>query len=121
MGIDSEIHVINKTVSVMESRHVETVQKLKGVTMITNNVQTQVQAQEQKMVEQNANELNQVRDQIQEMENRSSLSDQEIETIKKQAENLSSHLEILNARNQELNEKLNSTKNDLGVVKNTTE
>merc|ERR1719309_465194 len=114
--IDSEIHVINKTVSVMESRHVETVQKLKEVTVITNNVQTQ----EQKMVEQSANELNQVRDQIQEIENRSSLSDQEIETIKKQAENLSSHLEILNAGNQELNEKLNSTKNDLGVVKNTT-
>merc|ERR1719481_2344770 len=59
--IDSEIHVINKTVSVMESRHVETVQKLKEVTVITNNVQTQVQAQEQKMVEQSANELNQVR------------------------------------------------------------
>merc|ERR1719394_946968 len=118
--IDSEIHVINKTVSVMESRHVETVQKLKEVTVITNNVQTQVQAQEQKMVEQSANELNQVRDQIQDIENRSSLSDQEIETIKKQAENLSSHLEILNAGNQELNEKLNSTKNDLGVVKNAT-
>merc|ERR1719394_269516 len=38
--IDSEIHLINKTVSVMESRHVETVQKLKEVTVITNNVQT---------------------------------------------------------------------------------
>merc|ERR1719394_1704873 len=118
--IDSEIHVINKTVSVMESRHVETVQKLKEVTVITNNVQTQVQAQEQKMVEQSANELNQVRDQIQDIENRTSLSDREIETIKKQANNLSSHLEILNAGNQELNEKLNSTKNDLGVVKNAT-
>merc|ERR1711955_78632 len=63
-GIDGEVQKLNNTVTVFESRHTETMSKLKEVNVITNTIQTQIKDQEQKMVEQNANDLIIIKDHI---------------------------------------------------------
>merc|ERR1712128_86470 len=56
----------------------ETVEKMKEVTVLASNIQVQVKEQEQKMVEQSANDLNQIKDQIQDIENQNGISNQKI-------------------------------------------
>merc|ERR1712226_1273283 len=80
-NIDATIQDVNKTLAVFEGRHVETVEKLKEVTVLTNNIQVQIKAQEQKMIEQSANDLNQIRDQLRDIENQAGLSDQKIQEL----------------------------------------
>ena len=60
---------LHKTVAIFEGRHVETVEKIKKVTVLASDIQAQVKEQEQKIVEQSSNNLNQIRDQIQCTEN----------------------------------------------------
>ena len=76
-----EFMVKFKTVAVCESSHLESVEKLKEVTVITNNIQMQVKNPEQKMVEQSANDLNQIREQLQDIENKAGISDQKINEL----------------------------------------
>merc|ERR1712106_94467 len=76
--IDDTIDGLHKTVAIFESRHVETVEKMKEVTVLASNIQVQVKEQEQKMVEQNVNDLNQIKDQIQGIENQNGISTQKI-------------------------------------------
>merc|ERR1711962_1922679 len=80
-NLDTTIHDVNKTLAVFEGRHVETVEKMKEVTVLTNNIQLQIKAQEQKMIEQSANDLNQIRDQLRDIENQAGLSDQKIQEL----------------------------------------
>merc|ERR1712179_623804 len=79
--IDDTIDGVHKTVAIFEGRHVETVEKMKEVTVLTNNIQVQIKAQEQKMIEQSANDLNQIRDQLRDIENQAGLSDQKIQEL----------------------------------------
>merc|ERR1711890_220372 len=81
-GLDGQVQNLNTTVAVFESRHTETINKLKEVNVITNTIQTQIKDQEEKMVEQNANDLIKIKDQIQDLENRTDKSNEEIESIK---------------------------------------
>merc|ERR1712106_1293829 len=76
--IDDTIDGLHKTVAIFEGRHVETVEKMKEVTVLASNIQVQVKEQEQKMVEQGANDLNQIKDQIQDIENQNGISNQKI-------------------------------------------
>jgi len=76
--IDDTIDGLHKTVAIFEGRHVETVEKMKEVTALASNIQVQVKEQEQKMVEQGANDLNQIKDQIQDIENQNGISNQKI-------------------------------------------
>merc|ERR1712142_328021 len=58
-----------------------TVEKMKEVTVLASNIQVQVSEQAQKMVEQSSNDLNQIRDQIQDIENQNGLSNQKISEL----------------------------------------
>merc|ERR1719234_2089469 len=55
--VDGEISGLHKTVAIFESRHVETTNSLKEVTVVTERIQTQVNDQGQKMVEQSTTEI----------------------------------------------------------------
>merc|ERR1719342_680920 len=79
--IDDTIDGLHKTVAIFEGRHVETVEKMKEVTVLASNIQVQVSEQAQKMVEQSSNDLNQIRDQIQDIENQNGLSNQKISEL----------------------------------------
>merc|ERR1712179_195984 len=92
-GMDDQVHTLSNTVSVFESHRTETLEKFKEVNVITNTIQTQIREQEQKMLQQNSNGLNQIREQLENIESRTSVSSQEIEKGKKQTENLSRHLD----------------------------
>merc|ERR1711970_261756 len=76
--IDDTLDGLHKTVAIFEGRHVETVEKMKEVTVLASNIQVQLKEQEQKMVEQNSNDLNQIRIQIQDIENQNGISNQKI-------------------------------------------
>ena len=54
---------------------------MKEVTALASNIQVQVSEQARKMVEQSSNDLNQIRDQIQDMENQNGLSNQRISEL----------------------------------------
>ena len=62
--IDDTLNGLHKTVAIFEGRHVETVEKMKEVTVLASNIQVQLKEQEQKMVEKNSNNLNQIRVQM---------------------------------------------------------
>merc|ERR1711962_815683 len=92
-GIDGQVQILNKSVAVFESRHAETVEKFKEVNVITNTIQTQMKEQEQKMVEQSANDLIKIREQLVNLENITTVSNQEIESLKKKSQDLSGYLD----------------------------
>merc|ERR1712203_725249 len=79
--IDDTIDGLHKTVAIFEGRHVETVEKMKEVTVLASNIQVQVSEQAQKMGEQSSKELNQIREQIQDIENQNGLSNQKISEL----------------------------------------
>merc|ERR1711915_398096 len=79
--IDDTIDGLHKTVAIFEGRHVETVEKMKEVTVLASNIQVQVKEQEQKMLEQSSNDLNQIRNQIQDIENQNGISSQKISEL----------------------------------------
>merc|ERR1712106_1220750 len=79
--IDDTIDGLHKTVAIFEGRHVETVEKMNEVTVLASNIQVQVKEQEQKMVEQKSNDLNKIRDQIQDIENQNGVSNQKISEL----------------------------------------
>ena len=69
---------LHKAVAICEGAHVETVEKMKEVTVLASNIQVQVKEQDQKRMEQSANELKQIRNQIQDIENQNGISSQKI-------------------------------------------
>merc|ERR1712228_1019412 len=79
--IDDTIDGLHKTLAIFKGRHVETVEKMKEVTVLASNIQVQVKEQEQKMVEQSSNDLNQIRNQIQDIENQNGISSQKISEL----------------------------------------
>ena len=79
--MDGTTDRLHKTVTIFEGKHVETVEKMKEVTVLASNIQVQVKEQEQKMVEQSSNDLNQIRNQIQDIENQNGISSQKISEL----------------------------------------
>ena len=67
-NIDGDIQGLNKTVAVFEQKHTETAEKIQEVTVLTSNIQVQVKAQEQKMVEQSANDMNEIKAQLKDVD-----------------------------------------------------
>ena len=102
--VDGEIQVINKTVAIFESKHVETIEKLKEVTVLSTNIQSQVQAQEQKMIEQSANELNQIMEQLNDIKEEAGVTGQKMNNLDAGNKNL---LEKIIGVEADLNDKLN--------------
>merc|ERR1719238_650926 len=80
-NIDGDIQGLNKTVAVFEQKHTETAEKIQEVTVLTSNIQVQVKAQEQKMVEQSANDMNQIKEQLKDVENQAGVSGQKIKEL----------------------------------------
>ena len=78
---DDTLDGLHKKAAISEGRHVETVEKMKEVTALASNIQVQVSEQARKMVEQSSNDLNQIRDQIQDIENQNGLSNQKISEL----------------------------------------
>ena len=70
-----------QTATISEGKHVETVEKMKEVTALASNIQVQVSEQARKMVEQSSNDLNQIRDQIQDIKTQYGLSNQRISEL----------------------------------------
>merc|ERR1711971_882099 len=100
-NIDGDIQGLNKTVAVFEQKHTETAEKIQEVTVLTSNIQVQVKAQEQKMVEQSANDMNQIKEQLKDVENQAGLSGQKIKE--------------LDAGHQTLVEKISGMENGMAV------
>merc|ERR1719238_920494 len=63
-NIDGDIQGLNKTVAVFEQKHTETAEKIQEVTVLTSNIQVQVKAQEQKMVEQSTSDLMKINEKL---------------------------------------------------------
>merc|ERR1719291_1676007 len=80
-NIDGDIQGLNRTVAVFEQKHTETAEKIQEVTVLTSNIQAQVKAQEQKMVEQSANDMNQIKEQLKDVENQAGVSGQKIKEL----------------------------------------
>merc|ERR1712089_85858 len=70
-----------------------TINKLKEVNVITNTIQTQIKDQEEKIVEQNSNDLKMIKDQIQALEYRADKSHEEMKFINETNHKLTNDLE----------------------------
>ena len=58
----------HNVVAIFEQKHTETAEKIQEVTVLTSNIQVQVKAQEQKMVEQSANDMNEIKAQLKDVD-----------------------------------------------------
>merc|ERR1712080_210544 len=79
--INDSVDNINQAIHIFESRHSETMERIKEVTILTTNIQSQVKAQELKMVEQSVGELNLIKEQIKSIETQTVISQQNIENL----------------------------------------
>merc|ERR1712227_194633 len=77
-NIDDTLDGLKHSIDVFEGRHIETVEKMKEVTVLAGAIQTQVKEQEEKIVEQSNSNLNLVKDQIKDLENQQGVSAQKI-------------------------------------------
>merc|ERR1711892_1232256 len=89
--INDHMESISKTIQVFEGRHVETIEKVKEVSVLASNIEVNVKAQEQKMEQQKANDFNQFSNQL--------------EQLKKQQENSNKKVSDIDADNHTLMEK----------------
>merc|ERR1719419_1729922 len=122
---DGAIQVLNQTVAIFESRHVETVEKLKEVTVITNGIQTQIKEQEQKMVEQSASDLHLIKEQMSNIENQVGISGQKINELDIGNQNLQDKIHSIDTglndklkKQEEMDDSLLNKINDLQIINN---
>merc|ERR1712066_772437 len=79
--INEHMESINKTIQIFESRHSETIEKIKEVTVLASNIDTNVKAQEQKMEQQKANDFNQFNNQLEQLKRQQEGSNSKISNI----------------------------------------
>merc|ERR1719394_981347 len=113
-NLDTTIQDVNKTLAIFDGRHLETVEKMKEMTVITNNIQVQIKAQEQKMIEQSANDLNQIRDQLRDIENQAGLSGQKIQELDRDSQTLQE--KVLGIENQVTDRLDDLVKSDASIM-----
>merc|ERR1719283_503705 len=87
-NLDNNVSGLNKTIAIFEDRHVETVERIKEANNITNNIQIQIKEQEQKMANQSTNDMNQIKEKLEDIENHAGLSDQKIKELDSGNQNL---------------------------------
>merc|ERR1739838_858228 len=131
--IDDTLDGMNRDIKMSEERHVETVQKMKEVTTLANNIGIQVKENEQKLVQQSSNDLNQIKEQIQNIENQSGISSQKITELDKGSQSLlekilglekglTGWVEALGKTDVDLLNRINSLKsenaNEFSLIKN---
>ena len=80
-NIDDTLDFIKTSIDVFEGRHIETVEKMKEVTVLAGSIQNQVKEQEEKIVEQSNSNLNLIKDQIKDLENQQGVSAQKITEV----------------------------------------
>merc|ERR1712110_346327 len=80
-NVDDTLDGLQKSNEVFEARHVETVEKMKEMALLTSSVQSQLKEQELKFVEQSTSNLNIIKDQIQDLENQQGVSAQKIQEL----------------------------------------
>merc|ERR1712013_571172 len=90
--INEHVESIHKTITIFESRHSETIEKIKEVTVLAGNIDTNVKAQEQRMEQQKANDFNQFNNQL--------------EQLKRHQEGSSNRISYIDADHRTLIEKL---------------
>merc|ERR1719167_946460 len=113
-NLDTTIQDVNKTLAIFDGRHLETVEKMKEMTVITNNIQVQIKAQEQKMIEQSANDMNQIRDQLRDIENQAGLSGQKIQELDRESQTLQE--KVLGIENQVTDRLDDLVKSDASIM-----
>merc|ERR1719394_569744 len=77
-NIDDTLDGLKNSIDVFEGRHIETVEKMKEVTVLAGSIQNQVKEQEEKIVEQSNSNMNLIKDQIKDLENQQGVSAQKI-------------------------------------------
>merc|ERR1719297_465432 len=80
-NVDDTLDGLQRSTEVFEARHVETVEKMKEMALLTSSVQSQLKEQELKIVEQSTSNLNIIKDQIQDLENQQGVSAQKIQEL----------------------------------------
>merc|ERR1712128_129833 len=79
--INEHMESITRTIQVFESRHSETIEKIKEVTVLASNIDINVKAQEQKMDQQKANDFNQFNSQLEQLKRQQDGSSNKISDI----------------------------------------
>merc|ERR1712130_755835 len=79
--MEEKIDGLCKTVEIIEGRQVETVEKVKEVTVLFGNLQQQIKDQEEKIMEKSATDLTQIKNQIKDIESHNDLSDKKIKDL----------------------------------------
>merc|ERR1712130_427787 len=79
--MEEKIDGLCKTVEIIEGRQVETVEKVKEVTVLFGNLQQQIKDQEEKIIEKSATDLTQIKNQIKDIESHNDLSDKKIKDL----------------------------------------
>merc|ERR1712089_69762 len=79
-----------------------------------NNIQVQIKAQEQKMIEQSANDLNQIRDQLRDIENQAGISGQKIQELDRDSQTLQE--KVLGMENQVADRLDDLVKSDASIL-----
>jgi len=113
----SEVQIINKTMTIFESHHSETIKSLKEVNLMITKIESKIKEQEQKITEENISEINDIKKQLLSLEHKLGASAEERDSIKKEIYNWSLQLENMDAGNQQLVEKLRNTENNLVLIK----
>ena len=73
--LNENVKTISKTVQVYEARHYETIERIKEVSVLANNIEVNVKTQEQRIKKQKVNEFNQFDNQLEVLtKNQESLS-----------------------------------------------
>ena len=80
-NVDDTLDGLHKSNETFDARHVETVEKMKEMAVLTSSVQSQLKEQELKIVEQSTSNLNIIKDQIKDLENQQGASAQKIEEL----------------------------------------
>merc|ERR1711892_841509 len=108
---------VNKTIKVFENRHMETVERMRKLTVMTSSIESYVKTQDQKLEQDMANNFNQFNGQLQELR----LANDNISTkmvdvdadnktllekVNEMEKNLDSHFQELDAADKQLLQKL---------------
>merc|ERR1712025_344728 len=80
-SLTSMLENLQKSMSNADSNHLETVEKMKEITVIINNIKEQILIQEEKITKKSTNDFNEMKSKIQVLENDQDLSNKKINEL----------------------------------------
>merc|ERR1711935_179215 len=81
MGITSELESLKKSMSNADTTHLESVEKMKELTILISNIKEQIIMQEEKISEKSTNDSNEMKSQIQVIQNEQDMSSKMIKEL----------------------------------------